>query len=81
MADKITKFLARLNAKERKVIEETLGFVRANHLAGLDIKRLAGHHDLFRVRKGLVRIIFRCVEGEIEVLDVYHRNENTYKDL
>lgn len=46
---------------------------------GLDIKKLRGYQDVFRVRKGRIRIIFKHDRKDIYVLTIERRSESTYK--
>lgn len=45
----------------------------------LDIKKLRGHENIFRVRKGNIRIIFVKDKKDISILTIERRRENTYK--
>ena len=49
---------------------------------GLGHKKLKGRDDIFRVRKGSLRIIYRTdAKGKIFVLAIERRREDTYKFL
>jgi len=78
--DKITKALGKLSAKERGQIKSLLTKVKAGKLDGLDLKRLKGYHDIFRVRKGDIRIIYRLSDGVTNILAIERRSEKTYRD-
>lgn len=75
----IKKAFKKLSEKEKEWIKNILIALKTNNMQGLDIKALKGHHDIVRVRKGNVRILFRRREEEISVLMVERRNENMYK--
>lgn len=77
--DKITKALRKLTRKERDWIKEILKRLNSRNINGLDVKKLKGREDIFRVRKGDIRIIYRLAEKEIFVLAIERRNEKTYK--
>ena len=77
--DKIEKLLATLSIKERARIKDTLQAIRKWNVQNLDIKRLRGREDVFRVRKGDIRIIFRKTNKEITILAVERRSDQTYK--
>ncbi len=80
MTDRIEKALGKLSAKERKKIAEILGLIRTGRLDGLDIKKLKGRDDIFRARKGDVRVIFRrTTDGTLFVLAVERRTSTTYR--
>ncbi len=78
--DKIKKALQRLTKKEQKIIEKILHLLKSGTYVGLDIKKLKGREDIFRVRKNNFRIIYRVDhEGSIFILTIERRNEKTYK--
>lgn len=77
--DKISKELEKLSPDERGKIKEILVSLESKKLAGLDIKKLKGRQDIFRARKGKLRIFFRKTESNIFVLAIERRSENTYK--
>ena len=80
MTDRIEKALGKLSAKERKKIAEILGLIRTGRLDGLDIKKLKGRDDIFRARKGDMRVIFRrATDGTLFVLAVERRTSTTYR--
>jgi mRNA-degrading endonuclease RelE of RelBE toxin-antitoxin system len=81
MTDKIKKLLAKLSAKEREIVKLLILRVKLNDIEGLDIKQLQGHSDLFRVRKGQIRIVYRKTPTEFLIVRIDRRNEQTYKDL
>lgn len=48
-------------------------------LDGLDVKKLQGKTDEYRVRRGAYRIILtRNIDDAVIILEVERRNENTY---
>lgn len=78
--DKISKALKKLNKKEREKVKEILTQLNAGSFKGLDIKKLRVRDDIFRVRKGDIRIIFRKNNsGEIFVLAIERRSDTTYR--
>ena len=78
--DKIKKALQRLTKKEQKIIEKILHLLKSGTYVGLDIKKLKGREDIFRVRKNDFRIIYRVDhKGSIFILTIERRNEKTYK--
>jgi len=78
--DKITKSLQKLSAAERKLIKQILAKIAADDLKNLDIKKLKDHSNIFRVRFGSLRVIFRQGKsGKKFVLTIARRNEKTYK--
>ena len=57
--DKISKALKKFTPKERIWVKFVLGNIQSNNFQGLDIKKLKGWDDIFRVRKGDIRIIYK----------------------
>ena len=78
--DKISKALKKFNEKENKKVKEILLKLKNNSLNGFDIKKLKKCNDIFRIRKGKIRIIYRTDKNnKILVLAVERRSNNTYK--
>lgn len=77
--DAIEKILRKLNDRERRWVREILKKLQARRFDGLDVKKLKGRGDIFRARKGDVRIIYRASgEKEIFILAIERRSEKTY---
>jgi len=81
VADKIQKLLKKLTQKERDVVKLLLLRIKLDDTQGLDIKQLKGHPDLFRVRRGRLRIVYRKNKKEFLIIRIDRRNEKAYKDL
>lgn len=80
--DKIAKALENLSTKERELIKSILLKVKNSSLTNFDVKKLKGYDDIFRVRKGKLRIIFkRENSGHISILAIERRSDNTYNKL
>ncbi len=80
MVTKIVKFLKKLSHKERDLVEELLTQIQSKDWKGLDIKKLQGQSNIFRVRKGCLRIIFTMEDGTFTIIDIERRSEKTYKE-
>lgn len=80
MTDKITKALGKLSDKEKRQIKMILEKIKSDKLDGLDIKRLKGHKDIFRVRKNDLRVIYRTSDKGIKILAIERRSEKTYRN-
>ncbi len=79
--DRIEKALARLSSKERIVVRTLLLRIQKGELNDLNVKKLKGRGDIFRVRKGTMRIIFRIAKAQgISVLSIERRSEKTYRE-
>ncbi len=81
MVDKIEKVLKKLTEKERKTMKNILIKIQKGNIKELDVKKLKGRNDIFRARKGKIRIIFRRIKEIILVLSIERRADKTYKDL
>ena len=57
--DRIAKELGKLTEKERGKLKVILNKIQQGKFLGLDLKKLRGREDVFRARKGSMRIIFR----------------------
>lgn len=77
--DKIDKALAKLSEKERKKVKQALKKIFSYDIKGLDIKKLKDRSEIFRLRVGDLRVIYRVVNNKIFILAISRRNEKTYK--
>lgn len=75
----LSKLLSKFNKEERKIIEFLLERIISLNWRNLDIKKLRGYDDIFRVRKGKIRIIFTKGKKEIYIIAIERRSEKTYK--
>lgn len=73
--DKIEKALKKLSPKERKQFGQLLLLIKQGKLEKLDVKKLSGHKDIYRVRKGKYRVIFRIdtKKDKISILTLERR--------
>lgn len=78
--DKLEKVLTRLSSKERTQVKKILEQLYTKDLSDLNIKKLKGRFDIFRVRKGNLRIIYRIQKEEIFILAIERRSEKTYRE-
>jgi len=78
---KIAKALQSLLPKERELIKNIILKIKTNSFSGLDLKKLKDCDNIFRVRRGKLRIIFRKLDNnEIYILAIERRSNNTYSD-
>lgn len=77
--EKIKKYLLRIELNESKKILFVIKKLKKGDGKYLDIKKLKGFPDIFRVRIGEHRIIYRKQQENINILFIGHRNEKTYK--
>ena len=79
MPDKIQKFLRKLDAKRRAIIVELLTQVTTGNFAELNVIKLEGKENRYRLLKGNIRIIFSLDEKQKAVeIEIDWRNDNTY---
>ncbi len=81
MTDKISKELAKFSTKERQLVKEVLLQLKGKDLTGLQVTKLKGHQDIFRVRKGRIRIIYQQRRASINILAIERRSEKTYRNF
>lgn len=78
--DKIEKFIRSLNKNLRQQVKTTIFKIVTNDLSGIKTKKLKGFDNLFSVRKGKIRIVFRHEKDVNIVINIDHRDQ-VYKDL
>ena len=79
--DKIDKFLNKLGTQESKRAMTVIEHILSRNFAEYDIKKLQGYRDVYRIRVGTIRIIFRQDTDDVRLLDISRRSEKTYKDF
>lgn len=80
MGDKITKFLRALPEKQQRQLIEIMEQIFSGNFTGLDVKKLTGRDQTYRVRKGDFRIIFlRKGDEEPRITAVERRSDTTYR--
>ena len=79
--DKISKALKKLTEKERDVVTDILRSIKDDNIGDLDIKKLKGRDNIFRARKGKIRIIFQRVKNNFLILSIERRSSKTYNNL
>ena len=75
----LDKELNKFSVRERKEIKSLLEKILKQSFKGVDCRKLKGFKDLFRVRKGRIRIIFRLESQNPTILTIERRREDTYK--
>ena len=78
--DKIAKALQNLSPKEKEIIKSILLKIKnGSLLSEFDLKKLKNCDDIFRIRKGKLRIIFKRQDnGQCFILTVERRSDTTY---
>jgi len=75
----LRKLLSKFNREDRVVLEFLIDKIISFNWQGLDIKKLQGYDDIFRLRKGKIRIIFTKSKKDISIINIERRNEKTYR--
>ena len=74
----LERLLSKFNKKDRKILEYLIGRIISLNWRNLNIKKLKGYQDIFRLRKGKIRIIFIKISKNIRIINIERRKENTY---
>ncbi len=77
--DKLKKALAKLSQKQRDTVAKIIKRLHSKSTEDLDIKKLKGPFDFYRIRKGNIRIIYLLNKTEIIIHKIDLRTEDTYK--
>ena len=81
MVDKIQKNLDKFSKKEKIIVKCLLQKIQTGETEGINIKKLKGNENLFRIKKGKIRIIYRTEEKKVFILTIERRSEKTYKNI
>jgi mRNA-degrading endonuclease RelE of RelBE toxin-antitoxin system len=73
LMDKIQKFLQRLSSKEKDTLEIMIQDIKHNTTQHMDIKKLVGKDNLYRVRKWNIRIIYRSTLDGNMIINIDYR--------
>ena len=77
--DKINKALKKLTTEERETAKAILTKIDEGNFTALNIKKLKGRQDIYRVRQGKIRIIYKISDDKkIFILTLGRKNDNTY---
>jgi len=79
--DKIRKFLRKLSPKDRRMVEGLVELILLRDTESLDVKKLKGYADIYRVRKGKIRIMYQQTDSGVRLISIDNRDENTYRDF
>jgi len=74
----LSKLLSKFNAEDRKILESAIVKIISLDWRNLDIKKLKGYQDIFRFRRGKLRIIFVKSNNIIRIINIERRKETTY---
>ena len=77
----LKKLLSKFSREEREIIESLIEVIISLSWRSLDIKKLKGELNIFRVSKGNLRILYQIRQDKIFILTIERRREKTYKRL
>ena len=75
----VKKLLSKFSREEREKLELFIKAINSLNWRNLDVKKLKGYQNIFRVRKGKIRIVFTKNKKDISILSIDRRHENIYK--
>ncbi|MDI6655311.1 MAG: type II toxin-antitoxin system RelE/ParE family toxin [Candidatus Hydrothermarchaeota archaeon] len=70
---KALRFLNNLEAEHRERVKAAMLKLNDPFLNRLDIKKLKGHKNKFRLRVGDYRILFEIEKDTVRIFDIFHR--------
>ena len=76
--NKLDKFLSRLDKKTRAIVAKVTALILLGDFSMLDLKKLKGSQERYRVRVGRIRIIFDKTKNGNKIQDISYRDDNTY---
>lgn len=79
--DKIDKAISRLGKEEKEIVKSVLKKIQNNNFETLNIQKLKSRKDIFRARKGKIRIIYQIKDNKKYILAIERRSEKTYKNF
>ena len=77
--DYIKKVIDKFPDRDRKRVKVALRKLYLGEVATLDIKKLKGRKDIFRIRVGNIRVIYQQKDGVIIILTISRRSDTTYR--
>jgi len=75
----LEKLLSRFHKEDREALEFLVKKIISLDWRGLNIRKLKGYQDVFRLRKRRLRIIFIKRDNTISFINIERKNESTYK--
>jgi len=78
--DKLSKAIKKLTKKDAEKVTNVIELLMGGDSESLDIKKLKRFTDIFRVRTGQIRVIFRKQKDEIFILSIGKRDDSPYRE-
>ena len=76
--DKIRKFIKKLPKGYKLKIESLIVQIINKDFSNLDVKKMQGIDNIYRVRKGDIRVVYLDSKNLIEIKSIGWRDESTY---
>ena len=74
MTDRITKFINSLDKTTKDRLKEKLLSLKKDPYGTKDVKKLeSSQNNIYRLRLGKIRIIYKLIGTEIEIVDIDYR--------
>lgn len=73
MSDKVTKFIESLSQKIRAQLKKKLVALKKAPFSMIGVKKMQGEENAYRLRVGKIRIVYRIIPGDIEIVDIDYR--------
>jgi len=75
----LEKLLSKFSKEEIKTLGYLIKKIISLDWRGLDVKKLKGYPNFFRLRKGDIRIIYQVKDKTVYILTIERRTSKTYK--
>ena len=75
----LEKILSKFSKEERETLESLIEKIVSLDWRNLDVKKLKGYPNFFRLRKGDLRIIYQVKGKTVHILTIERRASKTYK--
>jgi len=79
VVDRLTKNIRKLSNGDRRTAKKIMAQLRRGDTLGLHTKKLSGYENIYRAKKGRLRVIYRKDASGVAILDVNLRSDTTYK--
>ena len=73
------QIISNLSPGERKAIGNVLERIAVNDFEGMVLEKLKQRNDIFRIRNGGMRLLYRDENGKISILALERRKDNQQK--
>ena len=74
----LKKLLSKFGGEERRILDSLITKIISLDWKNLDLKKLKGYKDIYRLRKGKLRIIFTKNKTAISFFMIDRKSDTTY---